>query len=91
MIIVTTPANMTEQTLFPTPLRVCQTCRYCTPKQSEGPIGLFCNALDVLTPGFTEEAKRIGQVPPPEANSPTSIFWAVLKHCGDERKYWEGA
>lgn len=72
-------------------LRVCQTCKFCTPKQAEGPIGLFCNAPDVLTPGFTEEVKRTGQVPPPEAKSPTSIFWAVLKHCGEERKYWERA
>lgn len=65
-----------------TPLRVCQTCRYCTPKQSEGPIGLFCENPAVR--GYYHD----GNVTP--QNSPTSIFWAVLKHCGDERKYWEG-
>jgi len=71
-------------------LRVCQTCKFCTPKQAEGPIGLFCENPNVIVPGFKEDYERIGQVPA-SSSSPTSIFWAVLKHCGEERKYWERA
>jgi hypothetical protein len=59
------------------PSRVCQTCKHCQPPDKTEGLGLFCESPDVLRAN--------------DGKSPTSIFWAVLKFCGDGRTFWEKA
>lgn len=59
--------------------KVCQTCKHCTPKDAKESLGLFCESPQIL-----------GEGPKISGHSPTSIFWAVLKHCGEKREFWEG-
>lgn len=49
-------------------------------------MGLFCISPKVIVEGFAETGV-VGQ----EFSTPTSIFWAVLKHCGENRDFWEAA
>lgn len=65
--------------------KVCQTCKHCTPKDAKEGMGLFCNSPNVILDGYKDDEK-IAQ----DRSSATSIFWAVLKHCGEKREFWEG-
>lgn len=55
--------------------RVCQTCKHAQPQGGPGPLALFCANPEVAEKNSQE--------------SVTSIFWAVLKFCGEGRTFWE--